>query len=481
MEVDRFIGTIDADSLHRSMQAINSIAFPSRAGRPRRRPACGHPSNCHMQTHDAARPRLSGGDGSLDDILARRRPPPDALKDWGPVRHRFAGSKDRAGVATIVYDALAPPRLGRPGCWGRPPGEDTGRALVLAFAPCFAAAIDTVPSLRTCASGRRFAPAPLSDDETRPLEAAGPDGRARGTSQATYPEWTLHDELVAGLRRRRRGEARRPRGARAARHPRQTRCSVHPEEGADALAILAPIEVRTWTRPSAWHPPWRRRRARAGAAIEPKFIQGLRRRSRTTGSRSAALSRNPGEKAQVVDLCAGAGGKTLALAALMDNAGQIYATDLDARRLAPIHDRLARSGARNVQIRSPPRQGGRGGGPRRARGRRPRRTRPARAPAPGGATPTPSGACGRARWSSAAASRSAVLDRAAAARQARRAHRLRHLLGPARGERRRDRGAARAHGRVLAGSERRSPRRRRPPGARAARCARRGSACRCRP
>ena len=59
----------------------------------------------------------------------------------------------------------------------------------------------------------------------------------------------------------------------------------------------------------------------------------------------------PGE--QVVDLCAGGGGKTLALAAQMENHGQIYATDNDARRLAPIHDRLTRAGVRNVQVRTP--------------------------------------------------------------------------------------------------------------------------------
>jgi 16S rRNA (cytosine967-C5)-methyltransferase len=55
----------------------------------------------------------------------------------------------------------------------------------------------------------------------------------------------------------------------------------------------------------------------------------------------------------VVDLCAGAGGKTLALAAAMQNQGQIYATDSDKRRLQPIHARLDRSGARNVQVRTP--------------------------------------------------------------------------------------------------------------------------------
>src|SRR6185436_9992541 len=75
------------------------------------------------------------------------------------------------------------------------------------------------------------------------------------------------------------------------------------------------------------------------------------------GSQLAALlaGAKPGE--QVVDLCAGAGGKTLALAAAMDNKGQIFATDTDKRRLAPIHARLERAGARNVQVRTPEKSG----------------------------------------------------------------------------------------------------------------------------
>ena len=71
------------------------------------------------------------------------------------------------------------------------------------------------------------------------------------------------------------------------------------------------------------------------------------------GSQLAALLADVKPGMQVLDLCAGAGGKTLALAAAMVNHGQIYATDADGRRLAPIFDRLARSGARNVQVRAP--------------------------------------------------------------------------------------------------------------------------------
>jgi 16S rRNA (cytosine967-C5)-methyltransferase len=85
---------------------------------------------------------------------------------------------------------------------------------------------------------------------------------------------------------------------------------------------------------------------------EPAFIKG-HVEIQDEGSQLAALfsAAQPGE--QVVDLCAGAGGKTLALAAMMENRGQIYATDTDKRRLAPIHARLERAGVRNVQVRTP--------------------------------------------------------------------------------------------------------------------------------
>jgi 16S rRNA (cytosine967-C5)-methyltransferase len=90
---------------------------------------------------------------------------------------------------------------------------------------------------------------------------------------------------------------------------------------------------------------------------EPAFLKGMIE-LQDEGSQLAALfsGAKPGE--QAVDLCAGAGGKTLALAAMMENKGQIFATDDDKRRLAPIHDRLKRSGARNVQVRTPKSVGG---------------------------------------------------------------------------------------------------------------------------
>ncbi len=71
------------------------------------------------------------------------------------------------------------------------------------------------------------------------------------------------------------------------------------------------------------------------------------------GSQLAALlsAAKPGE--QVIDLCAGAGGKTLALAAMMQGKGRLIATDRDKRQLAPIHERLSRAGVHNADVRSP--------------------------------------------------------------------------------------------------------------------------------
>jgi 16S rRNA (cytosine967-C5)-methyltransferase len=109
--------------------------------------------------------------------------------------------------------------------------------------------------------------------------------------------------------------------------------------------------------PTGWSPSGLRIRLAPEAKspaihAEPAFLKGFVE-IQDEGSQLAALLAGARAGSQVVDLCAGGGGKTLALAALMENRGQIYATDSDKRRLAPIHPRLERAGARNVQVRTP--------------------------------------------------------------------------------------------------------------------------------
>jgi 16S rRNA C967 or C1407 C5-methylase (RsmB/RsmF family) len=62
---------------------------------------------------------------------------------------------------------------------------------------------------------------------------------------------------------------------------------------------------------------------------------------------SLALDPKPGER--VLDYCAGAGGKTLHLASLMENKGLLWALDIDARRLVRMRVRAARAGAFNIR------------------------------------------------------------------------------------------------------------------------------------
>jgi 16S rRNA (cytosine967-C5)-methyltransferase len=71
------------------------------------------------------------------------------------------------------------------------------------------------------------------------------------------------------------------------------------------------------------------------------------------GSQIAAAVAGEVRGRQVLDFCAGGGGKTLALAAAMGNTGQLYAYDADARRLADTVRRSQRAGVRNLQVRSP--------------------------------------------------------------------------------------------------------------------------------
>jgi 16S rRNA (cytosine967-C5)-methyltransferase len=283
--------------------------------------------------------RLSAAIEVIAEIEARRRPAADALKDWG-LAHRFAGSGDRAAIAGLVYDALR-----RRASSAYVMGEATPRAMLVGMLRLERKLdIDTIAAL---ANGARFAPAPLSDEERARLAAANLDGAPPWVA-GDYPEW-LDPHLARVF-----GEERAAEGATlASRAPLDLRVNTLKgtrEEAAAALAELAPA-------PTRWSPVGLRIALEADAKAppihaEPAFIKGMVE-VQDEGSQIAALLAGAKPGAQVIDLCAGAGGKTLALAAAMDNRGQLYATDLDKRRLAPIHDRLARSGARNVQVRTP--------------------------------------------------------------------------------------------------------------------------------
>ena len=283
--------------------------------------------------------RLSAAIEVLADIAQRRHPAAQALKDWGLSR-RFAGSGDRAAIAGLTYDAL---RRRASSAWIM--GADTPRAVLLGMLR-HERGLDPDAIAKLC-DGGRFAPEPVSDDEHARLRAASLEGAPPHVA-GDYPEW-LDDKLAATF-----GDDRAAEGAAlSSRAPLDLRANTlkgDRAEAGEALGEFQPQDTR-WS-------PWGLRIVVAPDAkspaihAEPAFLKG-QIEIQDEGSQLAALmtGARPGE--QVIDLCAGAGGKTLALAAMMQDRGQLYATDSDKRRLAPIHERLERSGARNVQVRTP--------------------------------------------------------------------------------------------------------------------------------
>jgi 16S rRNA (cytosine967-C5)-methyltransferase len=69
------------------------------------------------------------------------------------------------------------------------------------------------------------------------------------------------------------------------------------------------------------------------------------------GSQLLPILLDPKPNAKVLDVCAGAGGKTLEIAALMKNRGEIFATDINGFRLEELRKRTKRAGVQNVRVR----------------------------------------------------------------------------------------------------------------------------------
>src|SRR5262245_59961111 len=124
--------------------------------------------------------RLSAAIEVLADIEARRRPAPEALKDWGTA-HRFAGSGDRAAIAGLVYDALR-----RKSSSSFLMSADTPRAVLLGMLK-LERGLDA-DAIARLADGARFAPEPPNEAELGALRdntlAAAPPHVA-----GDYPEW----------------------------------------------------------------------------------------------------------------------------------------------------------------------------------------------------------------------------------------------------------------------------------------------------
>ena len=238
----------------------------------------------------------------LDAIIAAARgqgaPADRILAEWFRA-NRFAGSGDRRAIRELVYRAIR-------ACG---PIPQTGRAAMLRLA-------EEEPALLAAFDGSPHGPAPLAEGE--PVAAAG-----------VAPAWLAGRLAAAGIDG---VEAR----ALLDRAPLDIRVNALKAERA---TIALPLPGERLPTPQGLRFP-------AGTPVDrwDALRDGLLE-VQDCGSQIAceAVAARPGET--VIDLCAGAGGKTLALAAAMGNKGVLIAADTDRGRLSRLRPRASRAGA----------------------------------------------------------------------------------------------------------------------------------------
>jgi 16S rRNA (cytosine967-C5)-methyltransferase len=287
--------------------------------------------------------RIAGAIEVLADIETRKRPVADALKDWG-LAHRFAGSGDRAAIGNIVYDAL---RMRLSHAWLM----DDESPAALAYAVLIRQWGLTPDALQAEFTDDRFAPPALTEANLSSLASRNLDDAPLHV-QGDIPDW-IQPSFEANFGENWLIEAKALAG-RPTLDLRANTLKASREKVVKALErsnAKASRIARNGIRIAAGEGASRLPNVTAELSFQKGWFE-----VQDEGSQIVAELVQPGEHHQVLDYCAGGGGKTLAMAAAMHNKGQIHAYDADRKRLAPIIERLRRAGTRNVQVHDDARQ-----------------------------------------------------------------------------------------------------------------------------
>lgn len=277
----------------------------------------------------------------LTEIDDAQRPADAVMSAYFRAR-RYIGSKDRSAVAQTAYAILR--RHARLGWWLERSGHPaTPRARVLANA--ILADARPAAEVKAMFSGGKFAPDALAPEEAKlanELDTHTLDHpRMPEAVRVECPPWA-EAPMRAALGDRFAAEMEVLLDA----APLDLR--VNPVKANRESAIKALSRAQIVATPTQWSPWGLRVQGRPPLAAVAAFKDGLVE-IQDEGSQLVALAVAPKPGHQVVDFCAGAGGKTLALAALMQNKGRVVACDVLAGRLKRAADRFRRAGLHNIE------------------------------------------------------------------------------------------------------------------------------------
>jgi 16S rRNA (cytosine967-C5)-methyltransferase len=195
------------------------------------------------------------------------------------------------------------------------------------------------------APARLTAPITALGREDEALAAIG-DPRRRAAIRLSYPDW-IFERFAAELGLE---EAEALCAAMNERAPLAVRANTLRTTRDELRATLAAAGVAS--EPTALAPDGLRLLSHVNAYGLAAFQQGLFE-VQDEGSQLVSELCAPPPAGTLVDACAGAGGKTLALAALARNRGRVIALDVDGRKLVELRRRARRAGLTNVQAREP--------------------------------------------------------------------------------------------------------------------------------
>lgn len=282
--------------------------------------------------------RIAAAVELLDAVDSAVSKPADAVANAYFRARRFVGASDRRAISERVWTVLRTRR--RLAWWLQ--GAATPRLLVAA-----SLLMDrwTLPGVAQGFSAGRFAPAPLNEEEMaslRRLEGHTLEHpRMPPAVRLEVPDWILP------LLQARFGSALSAEmAALLAPAPLDLRVNLLKSTREEAQAALAVEGIAAWPTPIS---PWGLRVAgRQPVTTGRAFREGLVE-IQDEGSQIVVVLAGARPEMRVADFCAGAGGKTLALAMTMRNRGHIVACDVSAPRLDAAVKRLRRAGVHNVE------------------------------------------------------------------------------------------------------------------------------------